>query len=43
MVKTDRFNGCKDGERSVCNNEKLCFVDTTLQKANPAEYIFVLS
>ena len=32
MVKTYTFNGCKDGERSGCNKEMLCFFDTTVQK-----------
>ena len=32
MVKTYRFNGCKDGERYVCTKEMLCFFDTTLDK-----------
>jgi hypothetical protein len=31
MVKTSRFNSCKDGESSVRNKEILCFYDTTLQ------------
>ena len=35
MVKTYRFNGCKDGERSVHNKEMFCFFDTTLHKASP--------
>jgi hypothetical protein len=31
-----RFNGFKDGEKSGCNKEMLCFFDTTLQKASSA-------
>jgi hypothetical protein len=40
---TYRFNGCKDGERSVRNKEMFCFFDTTLHKASPACSSFVLS
>ena len=36
MVKAHRFNGCKDGERSVCDKEMFCFFDTTLHKESPA-------
>ena len=36
MVKTYRFNGCKDGERSSRNKEMLCFFDSTLQKIQQA-------
>ena len=36
MVKTYTCNGCKDGERSSCNKEMLCFFGTTIQKASSA-------
>ena len=36
MVKTYRFNGCKDGKRSGRKKEMLCFFDSTLQKASLA-------
>ena len=36
MIKTYRFNVCKDGERSDRNKEMLCFFKTTLQKASSA-------
>jgi hypothetical protein len=42
-INTYRFNGCKDGERYVCNIEMLFFLDTTLHKASPAGSILVLS
>ena len=39
MVKTCRFNGCKEGDRSAHNKEMLCFFDTTLQKASSAALV----
>jgi hypothetical protein len=41
-VTLDRCNGCKDGERSVCNKEMLCFFDTTLHKSFRTEQHILL-
>jgi hypothetical protein len=42
MVKTYKFNGCTDGQRSVHNKEFICLVDTPLQKTLQAPVLFYL-